>query len=185
MQEMNTIRGNLPSIVKGLEHAQKKSDRLKDKTGKNASTRAENASFSADDAQQQWDTQAPHAFEQLQSLDESRVNRLKSVLTQFQTHEVDSIEQNRQAAELCLNALLNTETSDEIKTFVARFNAEPRQAVAPRRPSSASNMPRKLSSAGGSIVPPLPPPPRLTSDTSHQTLSFLNQPGETGPVVGS
>jgi F-BAR domain only protein len=175
MQGMSTTQGNLASIAKEFDNAQKKADKLKDKTGKLSSARAANASSTADDANQQWETQAPYVFEQLQSLDETRVNHLRDVLTQFQTHEVDSIEQNRKPAELCLNALLNIETADEIKKFAARVSTEPRQAPLPRRRSSASNNIRRLSLVGGSIAPPMPPPPRLTGDRIQQMPSFSNE----------
>lgn len=68
----------------------------------------------------QWSSQSPFMFETLQAADESRVNHLRNVLTQFQTHEVDQVERNRVTAEQCLNALLNVETADEIKTFAMR-----------------------------------------------------------------
>ncbi len=175
---MSTTQGNLVAIAKELDNAQKRVDRLKDKTGKLSTARAANASSTADDASQQWETQAPYVFEQLQLLDETRVNHLRDVLTQFQTHEVDSIEQNRKPAELCLNALLNIETADEIKTFASRVRTEPRQAPLPRRQSSASTNARRLSSAGGGIAPPMPPPPRLTGDRTQQTSSFSNENGQ-------
>jgi F-BAR domain only protein len=175
MQGISTIQGNLVSIAKDFDNAQKKADKLKDKSGRISSDRAANANSSVDDANQQWETQASYVFEQLQTLDEARVNHLRGVLTQFQTHEVDSIEQNRKPAELCLNALLNVETADEIKTFAARISTEPRQTPMQRRRSSASNTVRRLSSAGGSIVPPMPPPPRLTTDRARQSPSFSNE----------
>lgn len=180
MQAISTIQGNLASIAKDFENAQKKADKLKDKTGRLSSARAANANSSVDDANQQWESQAPYIFEQLQSLDEVRVNHLRDVLTQFQTHEVDSIEQNRKPAELCLNALLNIETADEIKTFAARISTEPRQRPISRRQSSASSHIRRLSSAGGGVPPPMPPPPRLTGDKTRQTPTFSNEPGQVG-----
>jgi F-BAR domain only protein len=184
MQGISTVQGNLAAIAKEFDSAQKKADKLKDKTGKHSSARAANASSSVDDANQQWETQAPYVFEQLQSLDESRLNHLRDVLTQFQTHEVDSIEQNRKPAELCLNALLNVETADEIKTFAALITTQQRQGSLIRRRSSASNTARRLSSAGGTVVPPMPPPPRLTSDKSRQTGSLSNDAGQGGFGTG-
>ena len=185
MQSISTIQGNLASIAKEFDSAQKKADRLKDKTGRLSSARAANATSSADDANQQWETQAPYVFEQLQALDETRVNHLRDVLTQFQTHEVDSIEQNRKPAELCLNALLNIETADEIKIFTTRIGTEPRQAPMTRRRSSASNNMRRLSSAGGETIPPMPPPPRMTGDRIQQTPSFANDSSRGGLATGA
>jgi F-BAR domain only protein len=185
MQALSTIQGNLGSIAKDFEAAQKKADKLKDKTGRISSARAANANSSADDANQQWDTQAPSIFEQLQTLDEVRVNHLRDVLTQFQTHEVDSIEQNRRPAELCLNALLSIETADEIKAFVTRISTEPRPAAMPRRQSSASSNIARLGSPGGGVAPPMPPPPGPTGDRASQTPGFSNEPGQVGFSPGT
>lgn len=178
MQGISTTQGNLASIAKEYENAQKKADKLKDKTGRLSSARSANASSTVSDANQQWETQAPYIFEQLQSLDEVRVNYLRDVLTQFQTHEIDSIEQNRKPAELCLNSLLNIETADEIKTFAARISTQPRQAPITRSRSSTSSNVRRLSSAGGGTVPPMPPPPRLTNDTTGQAAGFYSDTGQ-------
>lgn len=184
MQNISTIQGNLASIAREVNSAQKKADRLKDKTGRLSSARAANATSSADDASQQWETQAPYVFEQLQALDETRVNHLKDVLTQFQTHEVDSIEQNRKPAELCLNALLNIEIADEIKIFTTRISTEPRQAPLARRRSSASNSMGRLNSAGGESIPAMPPPPRMTSDRIQEAPSFVSENGGGGLSAG-
>lgn len=185
MQGLSTTQANLASVAKDFDNAQKKADKLKDKIGRLSSARAANATSTADDAIQQWETQAPYMFEQLQALDEVRVNHLRDVLTQYQTHEVDGIEQNRKPAELCLNALLNIETADEIKTFAARISTEPRQAPVARRQSSASSNIPRLSSAGGGVVPPMPPPPRLIGDRMRQTPSFSNEPGQDTFISGA
>ena len=133
MQAMSTIQGNLKAIAKDVEGAQKKAKELRDKSGR--ADRVANANLSADDSSQQWESQAPYVFEQLQSLDEMRVNHLRDVLTQFQTHEIDQVERNKTNAEVTLNALLNVETADEIKTFVARVGG-PGSNVAGRRSSA-------------------------------------------------
>lgn len=73
-----------------------------------------------DAAQTQWESQAPYVFESLQALDETRLNHLRDVLTQFQTHEVDQVERCRVTAEQCLNVILNVETADEITTFALK-----------------------------------------------------------------
>ena len=147
MQSMTTIQGNLTAIAKDYDIAQKKADKQRAKGG--------NADSSIEDASQQWESQAPYVFEQLQSLDETRVNFLRDALTQFQTHEVDQVERNRTSAESCLNALLNLETADEIKTFAARVNGGRDPIV--RRRSSATTSTRPQSASMG---PPPTPPPR-------------------------
>jgi hypothetical protein len=156
MQAMTTIQGNLNSIAKELASAQKKAA----KGGRKADT----ATSTAEDVAQQWESQAPYVFEQLQALDETRVNHLRDVLTQFQTHEVDSIEKYRQSAESCLNALLNMETADEIKTFATRMAAG--RGSMPRTQTSGVGSARPTSSQ--IRAPPTPPPPRHADDRQSQ-----------------
>lgn len=160
MQAVNTTQGNLSAIARDLNSAQKKADKLNAK----GSRKADGAISGVDDAARTWESQAPYVFEQLQALDETRVNHLRDVLTQFQTHEVDQIEKARTSAESCLNALLNIETSDEIKTFVARVSDG--RADLARRRSSTTTSARPQSSS--TQVPPTPPPPRLTEDRRTQ-----------------
>lgn len=156
MQSITQIQGNLATVAKDFASAQKKLE--KDQTKSKTQNRL-------DEAGREWESQAPFVFEQLQALDETRVNHLRDVLTQFQTHEVDQVERNRSGAESCLNALLNIETADEIKAFVARVAGG--RGTTPRRPSStAGTMARPYSAMG----PPAPPPPRLTRDTSSPRL---------------
>jgi F-BAR domain only protein len=152
MQAMITIQGNLSAIAKDLEKAQEKSDKLKTKGGK--ANKVANVNSTIEDASQQWESQAPYVFEQLQSVDENRLNHLRDVLTQFQTHEADQVEKNRVTAENTLNALLNVETADEIKTFAARVaggrGSIPRRMSQPRRQS--------VGASNADIAAPLPPP---------------------------
>ncbi|EXJ69188.1 uncharacterized protein A1O5_07224 [Cladophialophora psammophila CBS 110553] len=164
MHNLNTAQGNLMSIAKELSSAQRKAAK--------GGRRADTASSTVEDASRQWESQAPYVFEQLQIVDESRVNHLRDVLTQFQTHEVDCIEKNKVSAESCLNALLNVETADEIKTFAAR--AVSRGAGTLRRLSSATAGGRPTSSS--IRAPPTPPPPRGTSEgQSQRSNSFAGQ----------
>ncbi|KAI4833824.1 hypothetical protein E4T44_09197 [Aureobasidium sp. EXF-8845] len=119
MQAMSTIQGNLASMARDVENAQKKSERLNSK-GSNNATRADTE---LEGAQSQWTSQSPYVFESLQSLDEARCNNLRDVLTQFQTHEIDAIEKMKDSAESVLNILLNIETADEIKTYALRVSS--------------------------------------------------------------
>ena len=121
MQAMSTIQGNLASLARDIENAQKKNERLAAKGQKAKTTNVANATNDLDVAQSQWDNQAPYVFEQLQALDESRLNQLRDVLTQYQTHEIDRVERDRALSEQCLNVLLNVETADEIKTYALRI----------------------------------------------------------------
>ncbi|KAH0382088.1 hypothetical protein KCU92_g6591, partial [Aureobasidium melanogenum] len=129
MQAMSTIQGNLASMARDVENAQKKSERLNNKGSNNASR----ADSELEGAQSQWSSQSPYVFESLQSLDESRLNHLRDVLTQFQTHEIDAIEKTRVSAESVLNILLNVETADEIKTYALRVSSGD---MVPREPKA-------------------------------------------------
>ena len=120
MQAVSTVQGNLAAVAKEVDGAHKKAAKLS--TGKSSANKVANATSDVEAANQQWESQAPYVFEQLQALDEGRVNHLRDVLTQLETHEVDLVERNRITAETCLNALLNVDTSDEISTFVARIS---------------------------------------------------------------
>lgn len=161
MQAIGTIQGNLAAVAKDLDGAQKKAQKLAG--GKSSANKVANATSDVDAANQQWESQAPYVFEQLQALDESRINHLRDVLTQFETHEVDLVERNRVTAESCLNALLNVNTADEISTFVAQHTGG--ESVPPR-PASRS------ATTGSSIPAPAPAPaqsPALADTPSRLT----------------
>lgn len=154
---MPTIYSDLSNLAKGLDAAQKKLEKAKEKGAKGADKVAA-AVASVTEATQQWESRAPFVFEQLQAIDESRLNHLRDVLTQLQTHEVDQIERTRQTAESCLNVLLNVQTEDEIKTFVAKLNGG-------REPS----LTRNSSVAAAPIMDAeLQPPPRIQDDAASQ-----------------
>jgi F-BAR domain only protein len=184
MLGVSTVQGNLASIAKDFDAAQKKSEKLKDKAGRTSSRQAANTNAALDDASQQWESQAPYVFEQLQTLDETRIDHLRDVLTQFQTHEIDNFEQNRKPAELCLNALLNLETADEIKIFAARVSTDPPSAIPKRTQSSTSNQIGRFSTAVRGETAPSPPPPRPTADTVRSFPSFLGESGQQSPETG-
>ena len=162
MQNMGTIQGNLTSVAKEVDNAHKKASKLSG--GKSSVNRIASATSYVEAANQLWESQAPFVFEQLQSLDETRINHLRDVLTQLETHEVDLVERNRVTAESCLNALLNVDTSDEISTFVAR--------VAGGDGGRVPDPPRLGSRGGtGASTPtaastPAPPVPRLPSSST-------------------
>ncbi|KAL9019369.1 MAG: hypothetical protein Q9185_003355 [Variospora sp. 1 TL-2023] len=121
MQAMSTIQGNLTAVAKELDAAQKRADRMSG--GKASANKVAEAISSAEAIDREWQSQAPYVFEQLQALDENRVNHLRDVLTQLETHEVDQVERSRISAESCLNTLLNVDTKEEISAFVARTSA--------------------------------------------------------------
>ncbi|KAI9847629.1 MAG: hypothetical protein M1837_002203 [Sclerophora amabilis] len=120
MQSMSTIQGNLVAMAKEVESAVDKAEKLRKKGQKAASGKVAAATAEVEKANSQWDSQAPFVFETLQAVDETRLNHLRDVLTQFQTHEADQVERNRVTAEECLNTLLNVEAADEIQAFATR-----------------------------------------------------------------
>ena len=121
MQAVSTIQGNLAAIAKEVDSAQRKASKVSG--AKSSANKVANATSDVEAANQQWESQAPYVFEQLQALDENRVNHLRDVLTQLETHEVDQVERNRTSAESCLNTILNINSAEEISTFVARQTA--------------------------------------------------------------
>lgn len=165
-QSMGNMSGNLSAIAKEVHNAQKKAQKLDAKGG----NRAEDARTNVDDATAQWESQAPFVFEQLQALDESRINHLRDVLTQFQTHELDQIERSRASAETCLNALLNVETADEIKTFALKAKGQAAAAPSARQDSIPGSSALRPSGS----VPPTPPPPR-NANLEHRNSSLTGQ----------
>ena len=93
MQNMQTIGANLVTMAKELDDAAEKADKLTKKGGKANTHTVDMATARLDSANQQWESQSPFIFETLQALDEQRVNHLRDVLTQFETHEVDQATQ--------------------------------------------------------------------------------------------
>ena len=146
MQAISTIQGNLAAIAKEVDSAQRKASKISG--GKSSANKVANATSDVEAANQQWESQAPYVFEQLQALDESRVNHLRDVLTQLETHEVDQVERNRTTAESCLNTILNINAAEEISTFVARQTAN--------APHISSRQGTSSSASGSGPPPELP-----------------------------
>ncbi|OOG00724.1 hypothetical protein ASPCADRAFT_202561 [Aspergillus carbonarius ITEM 5010] len=168
LSSMPGIQSDLAGLAKNYDACHKKVEKAREKGPKGADKLA-SAVAAAEEISQQWDSRAPFVFEQLQAADESRLNHLRDALTQLETHETDQVERCRQAAESCLNVLLNVETADEIKTFAAKVNGG--RPVVPRRQQTTSPPP----------VAPLSPPPRLQDDAASQR-SEHSGPVRTPPV---
>ena len=154
---MPGVQSDLAGLAKAVETAQKKVEKAKEKGPKGADKLA-SAVAASEEANQQWNSRAPFVFEQLQAADEGRLNHLRDVLTQLQTHEVDQVERCRQAAESCLNVLLNVETGDEITTFAAKINGG--------RPVTRSR--EQSAQVATATTTPLPPPPRMQDDAASE-----------------
>lgn len=156
LASMPVVQNDLAGLAKSLETSQKKVEKAKEKGPKGADKLA-SAVQTAEEVNQQWDSRAPFVFEQLQAVDEGRLNHLRDVLTQFGTHDADQVERCREAAEACLNSLLNVETADETKTFAAKVNGG-RPVVARRQETSPSATP----------TPTAAPPPLAQDDVASQ-----------------
>jgi len=120
MRNVQTISANLLGMAKELDDAVEKSEKLTRKGGKANSHKVDLAASRLESASQQWESQAPFIFETLQALDEQRINHLRDVLTQFETHEVDQATRTQATAEEVLNAMLEVNTEQEIQNFVQR-----------------------------------------------------------------
>ncbi|KAF2753694.1 hypothetical protein EJ05DRAFT_480168 [Pseudovirgaria hyperparasitica] len=165
VQAMGNISGNLAAMAKEIDTAQKKAEKLENKGGKASASKVSSVAGEIESAQAAWDSQAPYVFEQLQAVDESRLNKLRDALTQLQTYEVDQVERNRTTAEQCLNVLLDVETADEIKTFSIRATSDiPRIERQRSRPQGGSSI------ASASLAPPMSPstPEQRDDGSSHK-----------------
>ncbi|OAA66868.1 PCBP-like protein [Niveomyces insectorum RCEF 264] len=162
---MTTISSNLQGMAKELEDAQERADKLSRKGGKANTLKVDTATSRLESATQQWESQSPFIFETLQALDEQRVNHLRDVLTQLETHEVDQATRTQATAEAMLNLILEIKTEDEIQTFAQRVTAgRPRteRRSTTRQSSIAGSTtggPLPQASAQPSTATPVPPLP--------------------------
>jgi F-BAR domain only protein len=145
------MKGNLASLAKDIDEAQKKTDKLQAKGSRTDTSKLSGAISGLQEAIAQWESQAPFVFESLQALDEDRVNHLRDTLTQLETHEVDVLERSRVTAGSALEMIININTSEEISTFVARSSEGIPSLASPRRPATATRQP--------STPGPIPPTP--------------------------
>ncbi|KAK4226596.1 Muniscin C-terminal mu homology domain-containing protein [Podospora fimiseda] len=120
MTNIQNISVNLQGIAKELDDAEKNVEKLSKKGGKANAQKVDQASSRLEAATGQWESQAPFIFETLQALDEQRINHLRDILTQFETHEVDQATRTQSAAEEVLNVMLEVNTAKEIENFANR-----------------------------------------------------------------
>ncbi|OAX84366.1 hypothetical protein ACJ72_01258 [Emergomyces africanus] len=177
MQSISTMQHDLANLAKELESAKKKADKLKDK-GPKAASKTSSAISAAQDVVQQWESRAPFVFEHLQAVDEHRLNHLRDVLTQYETHEVDQIERTRQSAESCLNALLNVQTDEEIRAFTTKVTggrASVSRTTTTAAPATTSPTLSAPDPAPTAAAEPLHPPSRIQDDGDSQRSSRSHQ----------
>lgn len=125
------------------------------------------ASARLDSAQQEWDSQAPFVFETLQALDESRVNQLRDLLTQYQTHETDQAQRTQTIASETLAVTIEIETESEVRGFV--------QGVIGDRPRAPTRSSTRRSSVGAAatVNNNAQPPPTPSSVSRENTGNQL------------
>ncbi|KAJ4289469.1 Suppressor of Profilin deletion [Collariella sp. IMI 366227] len=165
MQNIQTITTNLQGIAKELDDAAEKSEKLSKKGGKASAQKVNQAAARLETATQQWESQAPFIFENLQALDEQRINHLRDVLTQLETHEVDQATRAQRTAEEVLNVMLEVNTTQEIQNFAQRHTSgKPR---VDRRPATRQSTP----------VTPTAAPPSITADDVSEHSAHRDHPG--------
>ena len=169
MQGISTIQGNLSSMAKELDDAQEKSNKLSKKGGKASTAKVEKASAQLQVAEQQWNSQAPFVFETLQALDETRLNHLRDVLTQYTTHQTDLMQRNTTAVEQTLNSLLEINTSQEIRNWSQAGVAG--NPVIERRARQSSTAESTAPSTTASNMPPPATPISNQGDNQSQHSS--------------
>lgn len=131
---ITTMASNLSTMAKTLEEAQHASEKLGKKGGKANSGKMDAAASKLESATQQWESQAPYIFESLQALDESRINQLRDLLTQYQTHEADCAQRTLDNSADALAQVLEVSTETEIMAFSNKVTAG--KGRLPMRPST-------------------------------------------------
>ncbi|TQV92696.1 Fes/CIP4 domain-containing protein [Cordyceps javanica] len=166
VQNINTISANLTNVGKDLEDARDKADKLSRKGGKASAQKIDAASTRLEAFQQEWDSQAPFVFETLQALDESRVNQLRDVLTQYQTHESDQAQRTQVIAGETLAVTIEIETESEIRGFV--------QGTIGDRPLAPTRTSTRRSSVGVAANAASQPPATPSSVSRENTMHNNN-----------
>lgn len=161
MQGISTIQGNLSAMAKELDEATERSEKLSRKGGKASSAKVEKAASQLQGAEQQWNSQAPFVYETLQALDETRLNHLRDVLTQYTTHQTDLMQRNTAAVEQTLNSLLEVNTSQEIQNWS--------HSVVAGKPITERRARQMSTPTPDGVVPSTPTPslPPLPTSSSH------------------
>ncbi|KAL1843057.1 hypothetical protein VTJ49DRAFT_3192 [Mycothermus thermophilus] len=146
MKNMQDMSFNLQAMAKELEDATEKSEKLSRKGGKANPHKVDQAAARLEAAAQQWESAAPFMFETLQALDEQRINHLRDVLTQFETHAVDQSTRCQKAAEEVLNVMLEVDTSQEIRNFAQKTTSGKARI---ERKSTSTRQPTPVAAGAG------------------------------------
>ncbi|KAK2616894.1 Suppressor of Profilin deletion [Conoideocrella luteorostrata] len=150
---MHDMSSNLTALAKKLEKPNKKDNKTANS--------------------QEWQSSAPYIFEKLQEVDESRINHLRDVLTQYQTHEADKGERVQGIAGQTLAIVVEVKTEDEIRDFAS-------SSVAGLPPAPTRNSTRRSSVGGRQPSFEQGPPPLPGTDTMNSTASTYDPPPTRG-----
>jgi F-BAR domain only protein len=163
---MTRSMDSIQKIVKDMDNANKKAEKLRDRSGKVNVDKVATAASSVEDARVQWDSQAPFVFESLQEVDEVRLDHLRGCLTQFQTYSSEVNTAVSSAAEESLNALLNWQTAVEIQHFTLKAPT----SLSMLRERRKSQPPPPVSiQPPNSLSPPLPHDDVLSQRSNSRT----------------
>ncbi|KOS20463.1 Suppressor of profilin deletion-like protein [Escovopsis weberi] len=180
MQNINNISNNLALMARDLEEAQERSDKLSKKGVKASTQKVDAASTKLESAQQQWDSQSPFVFETFQALDESRVNMIRDLLTQYQTHESDQAQRLQDTAVETLAVMLEVNTESEVHGFVQKVTqgkAQPSLRGGTRRSSTLGTQ-NSASAHGSAPTTPNPASQQVNEDdaSEHNSLPIEGKP---------
>jgi predicted nucleic acid-binding Zn-ribbon protein len=175
---MTNISNNLTTMARELDEARDRSDKLTKKGGKASAQKVDAASSKLEAATQQWESQAPFIFETLQVLDESRVDLLRDLLTQFQTHESDRAQRDTDIAVETLAMMLEISTEREVQAFVQKVTAGKAQ-LPPRTATRRSAVSQNSGSVPSTPNPTQPPP----DDDVSEHNSLPNTEGKPGELL--
>lgn len=181
MKAVPTMSGNLLSLAKDLDEANKAAKKQREKGGKASADKVASATSAVENAQGQWDSQAPYVFEQLQAADETRLNHLRDLLTQYQTHVIESASGTSSSEEETLNALLNVQTADEVSTFVAKAIAG--QPVRDATTASSSRPPPPVHTTSSTLAPTTSAGSQGDDGSSHRSSSGQRNPQLNLPLL--
>jgi hypothetical protein len=148
---MESILGNIQALAKDVDNANKRQEKLNSKGGKADAQKVASAATSVEDAELQWDSQAPYVFERLQEVDEVRLELLQKCLTQFQTFADETRNSASASLEECLNALLNIQIADDVVLFSQRAQQGAVPTIRERRMSRSQ---QPVPSESSTLAPP-------------------------------
>lgn len=171
---MNTMSNNLVAISRDLEEAQDRADKLSKKGGRANTSKMDAATSKLESASQQWESQAPFIFESLQALDESRINQLRDLLTQYQTHESDQAQRVQENAVETLALMLEIDTEKEIHAFVNKTTAG--KARIPPHTRTSTRQSSVTGTTPSTPAPPTPAPPSTAGSNHAPTSAFQASP---------